>query len=323
MPTVTQASRQPDSATRPAKRELPRTVHTTTLTALLQEGGNGYSREYLRENVLAWGARKWPDLFDGVNEYATDDLETRLGSSQVQVVGARDGGYAWSFRGTRPDLSASRLWETRVLFLGHGDQDLLFVSTGFLGQGDPRLLVAQPGFLCGLIDHLPFDDGGYRVCTAPRQVFNDAAFASFREHLLSPRRTMPVLALGSSPASSESRGWEDFGHVDARAIARKVGGLAHVVCLGPLILDRLESWLGNDLAVQVGQARLFMPGLDDEAPDAAQHPVFSPARTGRAGEPAGDVGSAAEAAIYAWSVSASRRLDFEALWQVHARASRP
>ncbi|MCE9660800.1 MAG: hypothetical protein K8R60_19905 [Burkholderiales bacterium] len=323
MPPVTQASRQTDAATRAPKREVPRTLHTTTLTALLQDGGNGYSREYLRENVLAWGARKWPDLFEGRNEYADDDLETRLGASQVQVVSARDGGFAWSFRGIRPDLSASRLWETRVLFLGHGDQDLLFVSTGFLGQADARLLIAQPGFLCGLIDHLPFDDGGYRVCTAPRQVLNEAAFASFREHLLSPRRTMPVLALGSSPASSESRDWENCGHIDARAIARKVGGLAHVVSLGPLVLDRLESWLGSDLAVKVGDARLFMPGLDDEAPEPAQHPVFSPARAGLAGEPAGDVGSAAEAAIHAWSISASRRLDFEALWLVHARASRP
>ena len=270
--------------------------------------------------MLAWGARKWPDLFDGRNEFAADDLETHLGSSRVQVASARNGGFAWSFRGIRPDLTASRLWETRVLFLRHGDQDLLFISTGYHGQIDTRIFVAQPGFLCGLIDHLPFDDGGYRVCTAPRQVLNDAAFASLRDHLLSRRRTMPVLVLGSSPAWSEARDWADSGPVDARSITRKLCGLAHVVCLGPLVLHRLENWLGSELAVKVGQARLFMPGLDEKAAVAAHHPAFSPARSDEA---ARDVSSAAEAAVYAWSVSEPRRLDFEALWSAHARASRP
>ena len=288
----------------------------------MHSGGSGYSRDYLRETVLAWGARRWPDLFDGRNEYATDDLETELGSALVQVTSPRDSGLAWSFRGIRPGLTASRLWETRVLFLSQGDQDLLFVGTGYLGQTDAPVAVAQPGFLCGIIDHLPFDDGGYRICTEPRQVLNDAAFASFRDHLLSPRRTMPVLALGSSPAWGEARDWADSGTGDARSIARGLCGLAHVVCLGPLVLSKLESWLGSELAVKVGQARLFMPGLGDGSAGAADHPLFLP-RLGRAGEAGGDVGSAAEEAIYAWSVSAPRRIEFEALWRAHAHASRP
>jgi hypothetical protein len=321
MPTVTQASRPPDTATRPVLREPPGAPHPTTLTALLQSGGSGYSREYVRETVLGWGARKWPDLFAGRNEFEPD-FETHLDSSRVQVASARNGGFAWSFKGVRPDLTASRLWETRVLFLGHGDQDLLLVSTGYLGESDFRVLVAQPGFLCGLVDHLPFEDGGYPVCTAPRHVLNDAAFANFRDHLLSPRRTMPVLVLGSSPTSSEARDWDESRHVDARSIARRLCGLAHVVCLGPLVLGRLEDWLGSELAVDVGQARLFMPGLDDEAPEAAHHPAFSPARPVANRAAAVDVGSAAQAAIYAWSVSAPRRLDFDALWLAHARGLR-
>jgi hypothetical protein len=133
---------------------------------------------------------------------------------------------------------------------------------------------------------------------------------------------MPVLVLGSSPAWGEARDWEDSGPGDARSIARKLCGLAHVVCLGPLALGRLERWLGSELAVKVGEARLFMSGLGDEAVAAAHHPVFSPAWAGRAGAAGGEVGSAAQAAVYAWSVSASRRFDFEALWLAHTRAAR-
>jgi hypothetical protein len=99
-------------------------------------------------------------------------------------------------------------------------------------------------------------------------------------------------------------------------------GLAHVVCLGPLVLSRLEEGLGSRLAVDVGQARLFMPGLDDAEPEAMHHPLFSPAGSVAHRQAPRECAAAAQSAVYAWSVSAPRRLDFEALWLAHARACR-
>lgn len=34
--------------------------------------------------------------------------------------------------------------------------------SGYLGDVQGKLMVGQPAFLSGLVEHLPFDDGGYR-----------------------------------------------------------------------------------------------------------------------------------------------------------------
>jgi len=311
-PVKAQARRRPAAAIRQEAQASPDRPHPAALTALLQNQGSGYSREYLRESVLAWAARKWPEFFTGQDAFEAD-FERHCESSRVRVTDARSGSLAWSFSGIRPDLTASRLWETRILFLGRDDHDLLLVSTGYLGDADPDVHVAQPAFMCPLIEHLPFEDGGYPVCTTPRQVLNDAAFANFRDHLLSRRRALPMLVLGAHPTSSESRDWDESRYVDARSMARRLCGLAHVVCLGPLVLDRLRDWLGSELAVDAGGARLFMPGLE-EVGGPGQHPGFARSPSARPRTAAGDLGSTVQAAIHAWSVSAPRRLDFDALW---------
>lgn len=38
------------------------TFRATTLTALAQPNSSGYSREFIRDGVLSWAARKWPEL---------------------------------------------------------------------------------------------------------------------------------------------------------------------------------------------------------------------------------------------------------------------
>lgn len=300
-----------DSPARPATRP-------TTLTALQQSPGSGYSRDYLRESVLAWARSKWPELFAG-RDAGEAGFEGRGESSRVQVAHGRRGS-SWWFRGVRPDLTGSRLWETRILFVGEEERDLLLVGTGYFGDADARVLVAQPAFVCPLVEHLPFDDGGYPVCTTPRHVLDDAALANFRDHLLSPRRTLPVLALGAHPTSSESRDRDEARLPDARSLARRLCGLAHVVSLGPLVLGRLERWLESELALQAGEARLFLPALE-ESPGPRRHPRFSRSRAAATAAATGDVGAAAQAATYDWSVAPSRRLDFDALWASVAGAA--
>jgi hypothetical protein len=307
----TQAVRQPETAVRQKAQESPAPVRPATLTALLQTRSSGYSREFLRESVLAWAARKWPELFVGRNVYEPA-FQSHSGRSQIQVTSACDGNHAWSFKGIRPDVTGARYWETRVLVLGNEGHDLLGVSTGYLGDVDPKATVAQPAFLNGLIEHLPFEDGGYPVCTVPRQVFDERAFVNLHDHLLSQRRTLPILIVGAGSSSSESRDWEEPHRINARSIAQQLCGLAHVVCVGPLILGLLEARLGSDMAVRSGEARLYLPGPGNTEREQRRRSAQAlPDTTHFA---AGDVGAAARAAVYAWSVSASRRTDFNSLW---------
>ena len=109
---------------------------------------------------------------------------------------AGDDEFVWTFEGLGADASG-RFWETCVLVLGGPEQDLLTVRTAYADTNAAPPFRAQPKFLCPLIEHLPFEDGSYPIVTQARQVFSVAAFDKFREHLLDPRRSLPILAVSA------------------------------------------------------------------------------------------------------------------------------
>ncbi|MEO7117197.1 MAG: hypothetical protein ABIZ18_15230 [Caldimonas sp.] len=288
----------------------------TTLTALLQDKGSGYSREYVREKVLSWATRKWPELFAG-RSACEPNFESHTGYGDVKVTCTSSGSYAWSFSGRYPGKKADRYWETRVLVVGHDDHDLLVVRNGYyLGDFHFSGLVAQPKFVPELIEHLEFNDAGFPVRAQPHLVSTAAAFENFYEHLMSLRRTLPILALGPGSTAGAILNDCENPNSDAWALARKVCGLAHVVSLGTPGSATLQRRLGTAMEVCPGEARLFMPCVDSVAP--AKHPRFvsmSSLQGETETEPDGDdVGSSASAATYEWSTSAQRRTGFDALW---------
>jgi hypothetical protein len=281
-------------------------LHATTLTALSQRHGTGYSREFIRESVMSWAAQKWPELLIGRDACALG-FAAHSPCASVQVTCAGGGEYVWAFKGTDADRPG-RVWETCILVLGGQDHDLLTVRTGYAGSAAAMLFCGQPKFLSSLIDHLPFEDGGYPVGTQPREVFSRAAFDNFRDHLLSRRRTLPILAVASEVTSE----------VDAppapspAALARALCGVAHVVSLGKVAVSYVEDCLGARMAVHAGEARLFLPGLAaDDDPD--MHPTFGDLRAPPCLK-ASDVEDAAQTAAQSWSTSAARLADFDVLW---------
>lgn len=278
----------------------------TTLTALSQRHSSGYSREFIRESVMSWAARKWPELLIG-RDACGISFEAHSPCASVQITCAGDGEYAWAFKGTGTDGSG-RVWETCVLVLGGEEDDLLTVRTGYAGRAAATPFCAQPKFLCSLIEHLPFEDGGYPIGTEPRRVFSLAAFDNFRDHLLSRRRTLPILAVAIDVASEASAPASPSPAVLARALC----GVAHVVSLAGVSVSCLEECLGQGMAVRAGDARLFMPGLaPDDEPD--KHPAFANLDVPAHSE-ASYVEAAAQRATHSWSTSIARRADFEALW---------
>src|SRR5665213_752720 len=134
-------------------------LRSTTLTALSLRQSSGYSREFIRESVMSWAARKWPELLIG-RAACGISFAAHSPSASVRVTCASDSEYVWTFKGTGADASG-RVWETCVLILGVQDDDLLTVRTGYAGNTDAMPFCAQPKFLGRLIEHLPFEDGGY------------------------------------------------------------------------------------------------------------------------------------------------------------------
>ncbi|MBC7941977.1 MAG: hypothetical protein H7Z19_19840 [Chitinophagaceae bacterium] len=91
---------------------LPRlctSLRATTLTALSQRHGIGYSREFIRENVMSWATRKWPKLLVG-RDACEIAFVACSDAASVQVTCAGHGEYVWAFKGRRADFDA--LWAT-------------------------------------------------------------------------------------------------------------------------------------------------------------------------------------------------------------------
>ena len=282
-------------------------LRAATLTALTQRHGSGYSREFIRERVMSWATQKWPDLLVG-RDACVVDFAAHAASASVQVRCASDGAYSWAFKGIGPDGSG-RLWETCVLVLGAEDQDLLAVRTGYVGPTAATPFCAQPRFLCSLIEHLPFEDGGYAIGTQSRRVFSLGDFDTFRDHLLSPRRTLPILAVADDAESGVKASPSPRSAVLARALC----GVAHVVSLAGVGVSCLEECLGPRMAVRAGEARLFMPGLAAAGANPKAHQTISSPLAPSTSE-ASDVEAAAQQATHSWSTSGRRRADFEVLW---------
>lgn len=283
-------------------------LRATTLTALCQRHGSGYSREFIRESVISWATRKWPELLVGRDACAIA-FAARSDSASVQVTfaGDGDGEYVWAFKGTGPD-SSGRVWETCVLVLSAEDHDILAVRTGYTGDDGATPFCAQPRFLCSVVEHLPFDDGGHPLSTQPRQVLSLTAFADFRDHLFSRSRTLPILAVASRDKPEGDVATAPSPVVLARALC----GVAHVVSLSGVSISCLEECFGSGMALHAGEARLFMPGLAAD-PDPEQHPAFTQTHAAQRLE-ASYIEAAAQHATHSWSTSAARRADFDALW---------
>ncbi len=284
--------------------------HLTALTVLQQNHGCGYSREFVREKVLGWAIGRWPEVFVG-RSACDPNFETHSASANVRVTTTNSGSYGWTFRGRLPDGSERSHREIRVVVTGDAGRDLMAVRTGHFGDPEVNAVAGQPQFLQTIVDHLDFDDGGFPVLATPRKVMTGDTFENFYEHLMSARRGLPILAIGHSEGLSEKRGGANGPFLDAHSIARLLCGLAHVVSLGSDTSSRLERRLGQGMGVCAEEARLFMPALG-KTPGPQGHPRFAAPRLVRCDS--ASASAKARAAACEWSLSAPRRMQFDALW---------
>lgn len=104
------------------------------------------------------------------------------------------------------------------------------------------------------------------------QVFDEPALVNLQGHLLSDRRALPILVVGPGHSSNDSRCSEQPQCLDARSMAQQLCGLAHVVCLGPMVLALLESRLGSDMGLGIGEARFCLPAAGEPAAEGAGDP---------------------------------------------------
>ncbi|MGS0757813.1 hypothetical protein ACVBEH_25990, partial [Roseateles sp. GG27B] len=115
------------------------------------------------------------------------------------------------------ERDGARTWMTRVLVAEDGDADVMGLQTSCTDLPFAPLVVAPPRLLGLWVERLQLEDGGLAVLGEPREVSDDDQLDAFCRHVMSERRTLPIIALANSPHSR-------FYGVDPRGLAEAVRG---------------------------------------------------------------------------------------------------
>ncbi|MHB9028203.1 MAG: hypothetical protein ACYC9O_05500, partial [Candidatus Latescibacterota bacterium] len=111
------------------------------------------------------------------------------------------------------------------------------------------------------------------VSDVPWLVETEDELGIFFELLLNPRRTLPVVIL----TQPDKRKWtvpvSDY-VLDPQFMAEQMLGLAHVVQLPWEIGFRWSERVGKTWSAYLGSVRVYMPGIDFEKDNLADHPLY-------------------------------------------------
>lgn len=216
------------------------------------------NRRLAQELAWRWVGAKWPGLMPPASDLERNHLERQLPGRRLAVSASGDGS-VWTLEVAYSERDSTRTWITRALVADTGEADVMALQTTCSDVNPaPPSVVAPPSLLGTWVERLDLADGGVAVLSEPRMVGDQEQLDAFCDHLLSDKRTLPVIALANKPNSR-------YYGVDPRGLAQAVRGLAHVACLAPDLVSDVTHRLGKHLAPVQGAARIYGPGFTKAA----------------------------------------------------------
>ena len=214
--------------------------------------------------VWEWVGAKWPKLMPSPQDMERSHLERSVAGQALMVSTSGDGA-VWTLSVANNERNGPRTWMTQARVMDAGDVDVVDLQTSCTRVPNAPLVVAPPRLLGDWVERLALEDAGLAVLGTPREVFEEPHRDAFCDHVRSPQRTLPVIALVSRPNSR-------YYGVDPRGLAEAVSGLAHVACFSRPMATGLADYLGPGLGLVHGAARIYAPGFSASA-TTADHPL--------------------------------------------------
>jgi len=228
------------------------------------------NRTEARTRVLDWARGKWPGLIPP-HAYEGKAFEHDQAGLRIAATSNLDG-TLWAFRSEHlgNDRNESRTWVTEALVADLGPTDAFGVRNSCSTLGGETIPASSPRFLRDFIAHHSLVDGEFPIAAISHFVGDVKSFERFRALLLSPIRSLPIIALTQLPNSTDYA-------FDPISLARDTQGLAHVFCLPPAMTYELSNWVGKTLSVFNGAVRTYYPGFYVNS-DPWQHHLVLPQR---------------------------------------------
>ncbi len=244
----------------------PQVVVRSSLRSAVRSPAN---RRRAQGLVWEWVGAKWPKLMPSPLDMERSHLERSVAGQALMVSTSGDGA-VWTLSVANSERNGPRTWMTQARVMDAGDTDMVDLQTSCTRVPDAPLVVAPPRLLSDWVERLEFEDAGLPVLGTPRDVFEEWQRDAFCEHVRSPQRTLPVIALVSRPNSR-------YYGVDPRGLAEAVSGLAHVACFSRQMAAGLTDLLGPGLGLVHGAARIYAPAFNapgmSASPDTVDHPL--------------------------------------------------
>jgi len=239
------------------------------------------NRRRAQELAWEWVGAKWPRLLPQARDIEQAHVERVLHDQALRVTTSNDG-RTWTLTVMHGEKRSQRIWTTVAQVVDTGHADIVGVQTTCSEASHAPPVVAPPRVLGAWVEQLALDDGGYAVLGEPRHVNELSQLEAFCAHVMSERRSLPIIALTHKPQSRH------YG-VDPGGLALAVRGLAHVACLSPEIAAAVPAALGQGSRLVQGTARIFAPGFHARNADE-RHPLLRDKSAG-AGAPSDDPGA--------------------------------
>jgi hypothetical protein len=229
-------------------------------------------RQRAQDLAWHWVGRKWARLLGAVDDRTAPQVQVHQPGAQLQA-GSSNNGQTWSLAVAHREKDGGRTWLTRA-DVGtqkgpDGDVDVFSIVTACTPLDEAPRVLAPPGVLQLWVDRLGLDDGGMDIVGEARDVADDDQLDAFYQHVLSPQRRLPIVALCHQPRSL-------YYGVDPQALATAVRGVAHVACLTPQTSADVRLRWGSDLAPVAGAARLYSPNFHTGLAAAMPHHELAP-----------------------------------------------
>ncbi len=259
--TGTQSSETAPVA-RQARPRLSRRAGTVNVLALAARLGKAEQQtdktfDSTRARILRWLGNKG---FQTTDPAANSHVESPDGEVTIESDGER----IWSLRfDDRRSMSQGAIWRVEATLIKDSQPafGLRLIQVRSDEAAPPPVASGVPQVVSDLAKDIGLMDAGTPLLSTATHLSGESEAPKLLQLILNPERVQPVIVIA--------------GDIDASAerLAKRLTGVAHVVCIDAAISHQLIRRLGRERSVYGHAVRLYRPSFSAEA-DPYQHPVF-------------------------------------------------
>ena len=236
------------------------TVNVLALAAMLGRDGEATTTSYdaAKAQILAW-------LRDSDFILDNPDENSHVESPAGEVIVETDGHSIWTMRfDNRSTMGTGAIWRVEATLIGHPVPaiSLRLIQVRSSEDAPAPVISGVPRLIVAISESVGLQDAGEQLRNTALHLNNEGDSTWLGRLLLNPHRTQPVIVISGKVDTSADR------------LARRLAGVAHVVCIDHAVSNRMVRVFGRERSVFGNAVRLYRPGFTADA-SPYEHPTWA------------------------------------------------